>query len=268
MSYIRSGSVFVWEESDDDTGLRRWTDGLLWSASRMREVCLSLVLLALMTTMFPSYSHSFSMRQGRSTLGKLGLAPLKSFILQYGLTPNLSSSYPSSNVPGLVKQTYSAIVTLPSSDVPPGMTPIRKWHLTAYFEHDDLPSLLTIDTDQDLSNITVPSGVFRSGKSRTRQQPSSQESSGGLRWINVDGSTGMVTSSATSGSGRQSLDISPEGSVASSPSQSPTFRPSSHGMARGSGTPYIQHSSPRPSSSGSWGSGYPSSSSRSPELLH
>ena len=41
MSYIRSGSVFVWEESDDDTGLRRWTDGLLWSASRMREVCTS-----------------------------------------------------------------------------------------------------------------------------------------------------------------------------------------------------------------------------------
>lgn len=39
MSFIRSGSVFVWEESDDDTGLRRWTDGLLWSASRMREVC-------------------------------------------------------------------------------------------------------------------------------------------------------------------------------------------------------------------------------------
>lgn len=38
MSFIRSGSVFVWEESDDDTGLRRWTDGLLWSASRMREV--------------------------------------------------------------------------------------------------------------------------------------------------------------------------------------------------------------------------------------
>jgi hypothetical protein len=38
MSFIRSGSVFVWEEAEDDTGLRRWTDGLLWSASRMREV--------------------------------------------------------------------------------------------------------------------------------------------------------------------------------------------------------------------------------------
>lgn len=37
---IRSGAVFVWEESNDETGLRRWTDSRLWSQSRMREVCL------------------------------------------------------------------------------------------------------------------------------------------------------------------------------------------------------------------------------------
>lgn len=60
--FIRSGSVFVWTESDDDLGLRRWTDGLLWyansvivvapwtynnvitrSASRMREVSRHLI---------------------------------------------------------------------------------------------------------------------------------------------------------------------------------------------------------------------------------
>lgn len=35
---ICSGAVFVWEESDDETGLRRWTDSRLWSQSRMREV--------------------------------------------------------------------------------------------------------------------------------------------------------------------------------------------------------------------------------------
>lgn len=35
---IHSGAVFVWEESDDDAGLRRWTDGRVWSQSRMREV--------------------------------------------------------------------------------------------------------------------------------------------------------------------------------------------------------------------------------------
>jgi hypothetical protein len=36
--YIRSGAIFVWEECDDDLGLKRWTDGRIWSQSRMREV--------------------------------------------------------------------------------------------------------------------------------------------------------------------------------------------------------------------------------------
>ena len=36
--FIRSGAVFVWEESEDDLGLKRWTDGRVWSQSRMREV--------------------------------------------------------------------------------------------------------------------------------------------------------------------------------------------------------------------------------------
>ena len=41
---IRSGAIFVWEESDNETGLRRWTDSRLWSQSRMREVsCLVIV---------------------------------------------------------------------------------------------------------------------------------------------------------------------------------------------------------------------------------
>lgn len=37
-TYIISGSVFVWEESDEESGLKRWTDGRIWSQSRMREV--------------------------------------------------------------------------------------------------------------------------------------------------------------------------------------------------------------------------------------
>ena len=36
--YIRSGAIFVWEECDDELGLKRWTDGRIWSQSRMREV--------------------------------------------------------------------------------------------------------------------------------------------------------------------------------------------------------------------------------------
>lgn len=36
--HIHSGAIFVWEECDDEAGLKRWTDGRVWSQSRMREV--------------------------------------------------------------------------------------------------------------------------------------------------------------------------------------------------------------------------------------
>ncbi len=44
-TYIASGSLFVWEESDDEMGLKRWTDGRVWSQSRMREVCCLLLFI-------------------------------------------------------------------------------------------------------------------------------------------------------------------------------------------------------------------------------
>ena len=125
-----------------------------------------------------------------------------------------NSRYPPSNVPGLIKQTYSAMVTLPSAN---NSQPIvRKWHLTAYFEHNDLNSLLTIDRDPELCNIVVPPGVYRSGKSRQRRH--SGENPGGLRWINVDGS-GQV-----SDTGRP-VSSSPDTSSPNSPSNSPSVRP-------------------------------------------
>lgn len=49
--FIQSGSIFVWEESDDELGLKRWTDGRVWSQSRMREVGRSLSSTALIMMM-------------------------------------------------------------------------------------------------------------------------------------------------------------------------------------------------------------------------
>ncbi|KAF8319384.1 hypothetical protein DL93DRAFT_185194 [Clavulina sp. PMI_390] len=141
MSFIRSGSVFVWEESDDDTGLRRWTDGLLWSASRMRE--------------------PFLFYETRTVVPR----------------------YPQGNTPSLVKQTYSALVSLPSPD--PRQPPIvKKWHMTGYLDQASLPDHLTVDTDPLLADIRLPPGMYRSGKSRQRQN--NPDGSGGLRWINMD----------------------------------------------------------------------------------
>lgn len=63
---------------------------------------------------------------------------------------------------GLVKQAYSAWVLTPANAKP------RKWHLTAYFTYSDLPYIPTLDRDPMLSTLTVPQGVYRSGKSRSR----------------------------------------------------------------------------------------------------
>ena len=64
--------------------------------------------------------------------------------------------------PGLVKQAYSAWVT-----VKPNTRP-QKWHLTAYFTYAELPHLPTIDRDPNLRKVIVPPGIYRSGKTRSR----------------------------------------------------------------------------------------------------
>ena len=63
---------------------------------------------------------------------------------------------------GLVKQAYSAWVS-DSVDTKP-----RKWHLTAYFTYADLPNIPVIDQDPLLRGISVPAGVYKSGKARSR----------------------------------------------------------------------------------------------------
>ena len=63
---------------------------------------------------------------------------------------------------GLVKQAYSAKVLLSPT------AKARKWHLTAYFTYQDLQHIPTIDGDPMLQKVTVPPGIFRNGKTRSR----------------------------------------------------------------------------------------------------
>ena len=71
-----------------------------------------------------------------------------------------------------MKQAYSAYVT-PAPNARP-----RKWHLTAYFTYADLPSIPTVDSDPLLNTITVPSGVYRSSKARSRHSDASLSAPG------------------------------------------------------------------------------------------
>jgi hypothetical protein len=79
------------------------------------------------------------------------------------VSPALSHYDRSAHHPlGLVKQAYSAWVL-----DNPGVKP-RKWHLTAYFTYADLHQIPTIDQDPVLRGVTVPVGMYRSGKARSR----------------------------------------------------------------------------------------------------
>ncbi|KAF8590074.1 hypothetical protein K439DRAFT_1382718 [Ramaria rubella] len=154
--FIRSGAVFVWEESDDEYGLKRWTDGRMWTQSRAREP-------------FLFYE---SLRDSRINID----SPFTESIDTAGSYRFVDSSpqgssrqaaysqYPrgGGQPMGLVKQAYSAWITDPRN------SRRRKWHITAYFTQADLNGLPTPVEDACLRNVAIPSGIYRSGKARTR----------------------------------------------------------------------------------------------------
>ncbi|KIY44587.1 hypothetical protein FISHEDRAFT_67466 [Fistulina hepatica ATCC 64428] len=67
-------------------------------------------------------------------------------------TPQTPTRFPS-----LIKQTYSVFV-----DTSRGR---RKWHLIAYFTHDSVERLRTVDDIPDLARLTIPVGWYKSARS-------------------------------------------------------------------------------------------------------
>ncbi|KZT39723.1 hypothetical protein SISSUDRAFT_984422 [Sistotremastrum suecicum HHB10207 ss-3] len=161
--FIRSGSVFVWEESEEESGLRRWTDGRSFGQSRMRGD-------------FLFYEEKIDGMPSPSTSTTMDWQTV-SFVFDrmraeqgYPFTPTNDQ-----NPNALVKQTYSAFFMGPKDTKP------RKWHMTAYFTYKDLPNLPTLDTDPILRSVTVPPGMYRSGKARSRPSIDAESAMGGSR---------------------------------------------------------------------------------------
>ncbi|KAF8912046.1 Gti1/Pac2 family-domain-containing protein [Gymnopilus junonius] len=160
---IRPGAIFVWFESEDDNGLKRWTDGRVWGQSRMREPYL-----------FYDEKMPYDAAQAANETNR---APAFRFVDGVA-RPGPSSSAIShqdratNHHPGLVKQAYSAWVT------PNPYSRPQKWHLTAYFTYADLPHLPTIDHEPMLRTIVVPSGIYRTGKARSKSDLDELSTSG------------------------------------------------------------------------------------------
>ncbi|KAJ3732619.1 Gti1/Pac2 family-domain-containing protein [Lentinula guzmanii] len=161
---IVAGNVYVWEERGANTetigiGMERWTDGMGWGPSRVRDDFL--------------FYH-----QKESDVEDDPLSPITPWaqLLRReppSRLPRTSYTPHSVETERLVKQTYSVHVSLPA-DRPRGI--VRKWHFTAYFSQEKLSQLRTIDSIQGIGNIPVPDGLFRSARANKARRDTSGSS--------------------------------------------------------------------------------------------
>jgi len=130
-SSISAGSVYVWEErcpyaEATGIGIERWTDGIRWGPSRVRE-------------------------------GFLFYHRKDSHLDTEVMYDSDTSSNRDSSREILIKQTYTVFV-----DTPRGR---RKWHLIAYFTEDSLDYLRCIEDFPNLAYLRVPPGKYKSARS-------------------------------------------------------------------------------------------------------
>ncbi|KAI0777221.1 Gti1/Pac2 family-domain-containing protein [Trametes elegans] len=162
---IASGCVYIWEERCANSeatgmGMERWTDGMGWGPSRVRDEFLFYHQRendVLEDPNNPSARWASIMRR-RDARGSL--------------------PFSRSDAERLIKQTYSVHVSLPA-DRPRGI--VRKWHLTAYFSQTTIDSLGTIDDIPGVGDVSVPDGWFKSArasKANKRMDPPPAEDVG------------------------------------------------------------------------------------------
>lgn len=142
---LRSGNVFVWEESESKGGLSRWTDGRRWSQSRMRGD-------------FLWYEEQIEMSQEErdakaARRARKAIDPATPSVVRRQDRPAKTG--------GFIKQTYSTLVRHISG--------CRKWHIVAYFSGDDYMRLPVIAHYEYLRRLRVPDGIFLPGKASTRK---------------------------------------------------------------------------------------------------
>ncbi|TDL24634.1 hypothetical protein BD410DRAFT_896814 [Rickenella mellea] len=160
---IASGNVYVWEERVANSeatgaGIERWTDGMRWSPSRVRD---DFLFYHQKETGFDDDSPPTKWARMVKPRADSVEAPNESKTHQ-----KLPHTRPSNDPEKLIKQTYSVTVNLPE-DRPRGIK--RKWHLTAYFTQATIDGLQTVNEQPGVGRVHVPEGLFkcaRSGKTR------------------------------------------------------------------------------------------------------
>ncbi|CAE6406074.1 unnamed protein product [Rhizoctonia solani] len=170
---VKPGACFVWEERGPDAeatgmGIERWTDGLRWGPSRVRDDFL-----------FYHQRDTEADEEDRNEGGDGGRAPPAKWLKKFARRRKADSPHhhhsspisPRLTAPGaidrtsdrendrLIKQTYSVFATIPGSG-----RQQRKWHITAYFTQGTIEFLRTVDQIPELAPVHPPAGTYRSAR--------------------------------------------------------------------------------------------------------
>ncbi|KAJ7073705.1 Gti1/Pac2 family-domain-containing protein [Mycena amicta] len=145
-----SGNVFVWEESTEEGGLVRWTDGRRWSQSRVVGDCLF-------------YQEKIDLTEEEKE-AKAQRRVQRTAAPGTAIPPPPRNKRPSKSG-GLTKQTYSFHVA------PTAAAPSRKWHLVAYSQWTERGRLPVIEDYPTLREVQVPAGVFTTSKRSDSPNP-------------------------------------------------------------------------------------------------
>ncbi|KAH8118105.1 Gti1/Pac2 family-domain-containing protein [Phellopilus nigrolimitatus] len=150
---IRSGSIFIF--SDEESGIKRWTEGLSWSASRIvgnfliyREVS------DRSNARTPPEGRRVSKR--RANAPELSPAELAEQKLSKSLVGCLNDSHGRFKPNGLIKKTIT--INVEGSD----------HHLIAYYNQEDvrLGRLLPLSSRADIMALDIPPELLESTKFR------------------------------------------------------------------------------------------------------
>ncbi|KAF5383306.1 hypothetical protein D9615_005000 [Tricholomella constricta] len=243
---IVSGNVYVWEERGTNSeptglGMERWTDGMGWGPSRVRDEFL--------------FYHQKESNFSDDLINPI--TPWAQMMRKREQSVSHMPGYSSMHQERLVKQTYSVHVSLPT-DSPRRLD--RKWHLTAYFSQQRLDELDTIDRFRGVGDVAVPDGLFRSARagkmrrdhrkpSRKAQQPPDLAIRPDNSHLNHDETSSPTSQRRESSSFNHQISLSPpfsahsRDSSPSSESPSPSSSASAYDQAKLVPLEYLQNMS-------------------------
>ncbi|KAJ1941278.1 Gluconate transport-inducing protein, partial [Kickxella alabastrina] len=154
---IRSGSVFVWEETE--SGMKRWTDGRSWSPSRVQGCFLTYHEWEgrRRAQRHPSYHHMHGFNMPLNIQGMVG-QPMPMGIARYGHfiggptkagSTQVQYGFPKEN--GMLKKALSIRTT-----------DGKKLHIIAYYSKEDHAHrrLMTPTSDPNFPRLVVPPNLY------------------------------------------------------------------------------------------------------------